>query len=80
MALVMEFAPHGNLASHLIKAHPLPQKFRLRIAVNVADALTYLHAFKPPILHRDIKSHNVLVRGDERSKGRKEKRENKERE
>ena len=31
-----------------------------QIALDVASAMEYLHAQSPPIVHRDIKSHNVL--------------------
>lgn len=32
-----------------------------KLFVDTAKGLQYLHAFKPPILHRDLKSSNVLV-------------------
>jgi len=32
----------------------------LRIAVDVGYAMEYLHSLKPCIIHRDLKSHNVL--------------------
>ncbi|XP_019849145.1 PREDICTED: probable serine/threonine-protein kinase drkD [Amphimedon queenslandica] len=37
----------------------------LRISLDVACALNYLHLFKPhPILHRDVSSANVLLQGN----------------
>ena len=34
----------------------------LTILQHTARAISYLHSFRPPILHRDLKSHNILVR------------------
>lgn len=34
---------------------------KVRIALHVAHALTYLHSLQPPVLHRDLKSRNVLL-------------------
>ncbi|KAJ0410476.1 hypothetical protein ATCC90586_000646 [Pythium insidiosum] len=33
----------------------------LRIALHIVDALVYLHSRQPPVLHRDLKSRNVLL-------------------
>ena len=31
------------------------------MALQVADAMAFLHAQSPPVVHRDLKSHNVLL-------------------
>ena len=34
---------------------------RLRMAIDVAEGMAYLHSRNPPIIHRDLKSHNLFV-------------------
>ena len=34
---------------------------RLRMAIDVAEGMAYLHSRDPPIIHRDLKSHNLFV-------------------
>ncbi|KAH6788480.1 Protein kinase superfamily protein [Perilla frutescens var. frutescens] len=69
--LVYEFMPNGTLCQHLRgdKGTGLAWPVRLNIAVETAQALSYLHnAMHPPIYHRDVKSSNILLDYDYKSK------------
>ncbi|KAL9971615.1 hypothetical protein ACROYT_G017804 [Oculina patagonica] len=45
----------------LLEQRPLSAKEVFVVSLDVARALSYLHQKKPPILHRDISSANVLL-------------------
>uniref|UniRef100_A0A7I4CWA8 Protein kinase domain-containing protein n=1 Tax=Physcomitrium patens TaxID=3218 RepID=A0A7I4CWA8_PHYPA len=74
--LVYEFMGKGSLSQHL---HPRNQedadettldwKARMRCAVEVAQGLEYLHSHaNPSLVHRDIKSGNILFDDDMNAK------------
>uniref|UniRef100_A0A453FBT5 non-specific serine/threonine protein kinase n=1 Tax=Aegilops tauschii subsp. strangulata TaxID=200361 RepID=A0A453FBT5_AEGTS len=68
LLLVYEFVQNGTVADHLhgprAAERALPWPLRLSIAVESAAALTYLHAIEPPIVHRDVKTNNILLDTD----------------
>ncbi|KAK8914352.1 Receptor-like protein kinase HSL1 [Platanthera zijinensis] len=62
--LVYEYMINGSLGDllHSKKASVLNWPARYRIAVDAAEGLCYLHHdCLPPIVHRDIKSNNILL-------------------
>ncbi|KAI5074278.1 hypothetical protein GOP47_0010239 [Adiantum capillus-veneris] len=66
LILVYEFMSNGSLFDCLhgpsLKAAPLSWATRLQILVDAAEGLEYLHrSCNPPIIHRDIKSSNLLL-------------------
>lgn len=69
--LVVEYVANGNLGEHLEGTYGqiLDMSTRLDIAIDVAHALTYLHLYADrPIIHRDIKSSNILLTETYRAK------------
>lgn len=67
LSMVSEFMPRGDLA-HFLKAKGSQQLTwrddKLPLSVSIANALVYLHSLAPAIVHRDIKSLNVLLSED----------------
>ncbi|XP_043714304.1 receptor protein-tyrosine kinase CEPR1-like [Telopea speciosissima] len=68
--LVYEYMPNGNLWDALHRGRILLDwPTRHRIALGIAQGLAYLHHdLMPPIIHRDIKSTNILLSADYQAK------------
>ncbi|KAJ7947025.1 Receptor-like protein kinase [Quillaja saponaria] len=65
--LVYEYMQNGSLGDllHSSKGGLLDWPTRFNIAVDAAEGLSYLHHdCVPPIVHRDVKSNNILLDGD----------------
>ncbi|CAM9842462.1 unnamed protein product, partial [Phaeothamnion confervicola] len=61
--IITEYAPGGDLLKLLLnKDVQLSWKFRIRVAKEGAEALAYLHSQQ--LIHRDIKSSNLLLDAD----------------
>ncbi|KAL3641884.1 hypothetical protein CASFOL_012699 [Castilleja foliolosa] len=62
LCIVTEFLPRGSLFRFLQKnTSKLEMRRRIHMALDIARGMNYLHHFNPPIIHRDLKSSNLLV-------------------
>ncbi|KAL5576819.1 hypothetical protein UlMin_018518 [Ulmus minor] len=71
LGLIYEYMVNGDLSWHLSdkNAQPLSWEERLKIAIDAAQGLEYLHCgCKPPIIHRDVKTTNILINEDLQAK------------
>ncbi|RLN67565.1 hypothetical protein BBJ28_00015386 [Nothophytophthora sp. Chile5] len=75
LSLVMDYMSRGDLTTLLqrnrrekggrrsftwLSDRSLPRS-KIALALDLAEALVYLHSFDPPIIHRDLKSRNILL-------------------
>ncbi|XP_047321029.1 receptor-like protein kinase FERONIA [Impatiens glandulifera] len=69
MIIVYENMTRGCLADHLYKSYsdgkgrlePLPWNRRLKLCIDAARGLSFLHESEPTIIHRDVKTTNILL-------------------
>ncbi|RZC89074.1 hypothetical protein C5167_030767 [Papaver somniferum] len=62
MCIVTEFLPRGSLFQFLQRStQKLDWRRRVLMALDIARGMNYLHCCNPPIVHRDLKSSNLLV-------------------
>eukprot|EP00262_Sarcandra_glabra_P015068 TRINITY_DN4568_c0_g2_i1.p1 TRINITY_DN4568_c0_g2~~TRINITY_DN4568_c0_g2_i1.p1 ORF type:complete len:416 (+),score=87.76 TRINITY_DN4568_c0_g2_i1:48-1250(+) len=62
LSIVTEFLPRGSLYRLIHRPNnQLDERRRLKMALDVARGMNYLHNCTPIIVHRDLKSPNLLV-------------------
>jgi serine/threonine protein kinase len=62
LCIVTEYMPNGSLHDLLhVKKRPLAFSQQLQLAIHMAEGVAYLHSLKPPVVHRDLKSLNIVL-------------------
>ena len=61
VTIIQEFMGGGSLYELLKSPRPLTDELMVSMALDTACGMQYLHAQTPPIIHRDLKSPNLLL-------------------
>lgn len=65
LAVVTEYVPNGNVFDLLyMRRVDLPADIRLKIARQVTLAINYMHSHNPIVIHRDLKTQNLVLDED----------------
>lgn len=58
---VMDFVSGSNIDKLIRQGRKFRQKEIIKIAVQLCEAVKYLHGCNPPIIHSDIKPENIML-------------------
>ncbi|MBR6402813.1 MAG: serine/threonine protein kinase [Eubacterium sp.] len=64
ICVVMDFIEGENLADKLKEVGSFSQEQVIEWGLELASALDYLHSMNPPIIYRDMKPSNVMLKPD----------------
>jgi tRNA A-37 threonylcarbamoyl transferase component Bud32 len=62
--LMLEYLPGLNLRQLVRESGPLDQAEVIDLTRSLAETISYLHAFRPAVLHRDITPENIILGDD----------------
>lgn len=60
--VVMDYIEGESLDKVIVESGPQPEELVIGWAKQLCDALSYLHAQKPPIIYRDMKPANIMLK------------------
>lgn len=62
LMILTEYVPRGDLCALLASSEQLSLPLRVKMATDAATGMSWLHEMRPErVLHRDLKSKNLLV-------------------
>ncbi|XP_047319996.1 serine/threonine-protein kinase EDR1-like [Impatiens glandulifera] len=62
LSILTEYLPRGSLYKLLHRSgNQLDERRRMKMALDVAKGMNYLHTSNPVVVHRDLKTPNLLV-------------------
>lgn len=61
---IMEYCGLGDLKKYM-KGHTIDMNAKVRIMMDVASGLAFMHGMTPPIIHRDLKVENILMKQED---------------
>lgn len=64
LLIVMDYIEGRSLEDLVQECGPLDEKSVIKWAKQLCDVLTYLHTRTPPIIYRDMKPANVMLKPD----------------
>ncbi|MBQ7615564.1 MAG: serine/threonine protein kinase [Butyrivibrio sp.] len=63
-AFVLDYVPGNSLEKHIRKKGRLSEKEALKAAKELLEIFDYLHELKEPVIYRDLKPANVIIKPD----------------
>lgn len=63
--MVEDYIAGENLKELIEKQGPLSAEKVANIALKLCDILAYLHSFSPPIIYRDLKPSNIMLKSED---------------
>ena len=62
LCFITEYMPNGSLYNFLhVRKVKLPTRHSLNMSMQLSDGVDYLHSQNPVVVHRDLKSLNVVL-------------------
>lgn len=62
--IILEYIPGNSLEKILIKKGPFSEKDARSIAYELAGIMRYLHGLRKPVIYRDLKPSNIVMKPD----------------
>lgn len=62
--LIMEYVQGINLKEYVVKNGTMKTKMLKNVMEQVCSGLYYLHSLEPPVIYRDLKPSNIMLKDD----------------